>query len=672
MKSAWRISRLVAMWGFVAACVIAGTHCARTAEMHGKTTGKTGTGSAQAASGGACPLFFPPPADFFVSAKGDDRDPGTARRPFASLARARDAVREKIAAGLSADVTVLIRGGVYRITEPIIFGPEDSGTAEFRVTYAAYPGERPIITGGRLIEGWKRNGDGTWSAAIPDVRDGKWAFRELFINGRRAVRARHPNTGYLRVEKAGENRRTSFQFHAGDLRACRDLEAVELVFLHDWSVTRTPVKAIDETTRTLTVPVQIGGPMSMMAIDNFEPHPRYFLENSIEFLDAPGEWYLDRRTGVLTYRPHPGETLRNLRAEAPVASQLLVVRGDADGGRPVRNLGFTGLSFEHAAWAPRDGTIWEMQACTYWSPNTQGEGGGSRETDPAAVQFDAAENCRFENGAVRHVGRSGIWFGGRCRNNALIGTVVSDVGANGVMIGEGQTRLAKGGNWWVTAPEQAASGNEVRGCLVESCGQELFGAVGVWAGLTEKTSIARNEIRDLPYTGVSVGWMWWDPAETPEPQKAPCRENVVEGNDIHHVMLTLSDGGGIYALGNQPGSALRANRIHDIPANAGRADSNGMFLDQGTGGFLIEDNLIYGVGRSPIRFHKGWANVLRNNRFQVPPGSPPITYSSDTRQDLIRLENNTPMASEDDLKRAIQEMGKRVGPDTIVTFTSER
>jgi len=146
----------------------------------------------------------------------------------------------------------------------------------------------------------------------------------------------------------------------------------------------------------------------------------------------------------------------------------------------------------------------------------------------------------------------------------------------------------------------------------------------------------------------------------------------VEGNDIHHVMLTLSDGGGIYALGNQPGSALRANRIHDIPANVGRADSNGMFLDQGTGGFLVEDNLIYGVGRSPIRFHKGWANVLRNNRFQIPPESPMITYSSDTRQDLIRLENNTTIASEDDMKRAIQEMEKRVGPDTILTFATER
>ena len=133
---------------------------------------------------------------------------------------------------------------------------------------------------------------------------------------------------------------------------------------------------------------------------------------------------------------------------------------------------------------------------------------------------------------------------------------------------------------------------------------------------------------------------------------------VIEGNDIHHVMLTLSDGGGIYALGNQPGSALRANRIHDIPANAGRAPSNGMFLDQGTGGFLVEDNLIYGVGRSPIRFHKGWANVIRNNRFQIPPGAEMITYSPDTRKDLIQANDNTLIATAADLRRAIREMEK--------------
>ena len=659
MKSLWRTCRTIAAWGLATLCAIVGTQCARITEMSGQPASrKTGTGSAQAASGGACPLFFAPLADFFVSVKGDDRDPGTARRPFASLARARDAVRERIARGLASDVTVLIRGGVYRITEPVVFGPEDSGTAQFRVTYAAYPGERPVISGGRLIEGWKRNGDGTWSAAIPDVPDGKRAFRELFINGRRATRARHPNTGYLRVEKAGEDNRTHFQYRTGDLRAYRDLEAVELVFLHDWSVTRTPVKAIDEAARVLTVPVQIGGASSWAGISNFEPHPRYFLENSIEFLDAPGEWYLDRKTGVLTYRPRPGETLRNLRVEAPVAPQLLVVRGDAEAGRPVRNLRFAGLAFECAAWLPPDGTVWEGQACSYGSPATERLGKNRMECDPAAVQFDAAENCRLENGAVRHVGRSGIWFGSRCRNNTLAATTVSDVGGNGVMIGEGQTRIARNGKWWETVPEQAASGNEVRDCLVERCGQELFGAVGVWVGLTEKTRITGNEVRDLPYTGISVGWMWWDPAQTPEPQQAPCRENVIEGNDIHHVMLTLSDGGGIYALGNQPGSALRANRIHDIPPNAGRADSNGMFMDQGAGGFLIEDNLIYGVGRSPIRFHKGWANVIRNNRFQIPPGAQMITYSPDTRKDLIQASDNTVIASDADLRRAIREMEK--------------
>jgi hypothetical protein len=232
------------------------------------------------------------------------------------------------------------------------------------------------------------------------------------------------------------------------------------------------------------------------------------------------------------------------------------------------------------------------------------------------------------------------------------------------MVGEGQWRQVDGKPWWQAAPEQAASGNIVKNNLVETCGQELFGAVGVWVGLAAKTTIARNEIRSLPYTGVSVGWMWWNPQSRPEPRQTPCRENTVEQNHIHHVMQTLSDGGGIYTLGDQPDSFLRGNVIHDVPANVGRAESNGMFLDQGTGEFVIEDNLIYGIDRSPLRFHKGWKNLVRNNTLAVRKGVPVVRYN-DTRQERIVLEDNKvvevtasdPNPLEETAPRAIRQVG---------------
>lgn len=608
-----------------------------------------------------CPLAVSG-AEFHVSGGADDGNPGTPSQPFATLQRAQQAVRAKVAAGLTEDVQVVIRAGTYRLSEPLVFGPDDGGSDRFKVTYAAQRDERVVISGGRVIEGWRETGDGTWRATIPPVAAGDSAFRQLFVNGRRAIRARHPNTGYLRVEQVGADRRTHFRYNEQDIPAIGDLSGVELVFLHDWSISRVPVKTVDRPSRTLRVHEQIGGNSRWAVMDWFEKHPRYYLENAAEFLDAPGEWYLDTKAGVLTYQPLPGETLSELEVVAPVAEQSVAVRGSDD--RPVKNLHFAGLTFAHVGWSPDDGIYWGRQACTYWSPATARRGRSHDPAAPAALHFEGAESCALEDCAVAHVGPSAVWIGRRCRGCAVTGCVVSDAGGNGIMVGEGQWRQVNGRPWWQAAPEQAASGNRIGNNLVEHCGQELFGAVGVWVGLAARTTVAHNEIRALPYTGVSVGWMWWDPQSRPEPRATPCRENIVADNHIHHVMQVLSDGGGIYTLGLQPESSLRGNVIHDVPANVGRAESNGMFLDQGTGGFVIADNVIYNVDRSPLRFHKGWKNLVRGNVLAVKKDVPLVRYN-DTRQERIELEDNTvvevdvsgPGAVEEAARKALRTAG---------------
>ena len=174
--------------------------------------------------------------DFYISPTGDDANPGNPEKPFATLSRARDSVRQLTAKGLQTDVTVHVHGGTYRVNEPVVFGPQDGGDDRFRVTYAACQGETPVISGGRAITGWQVRSDGLWTARIPEVRSGEWAFRELFVSGARATRARHPNAGFLRVEKVGADRRTNFQYRDGDLDKYADVESIELVFLHDWSI----------------------------------------------------------------------------------------------------------------------------------------------------------------------------------------------------------------------------------------------------------------------------------------------------------------------------------------------------------------------------------------------------------------------------------------------------
>ena len=603
------------------------------------TAGKLGTLLATVVLVGTCAAVtasaaaIPPKADFYVSPGGDDSGSGSSEKPFATIARARDAVRAKIAAGLTGDVLVEIRGGTYRQTEPLVFGQADGGDDKHSVTYAAYPGESPVLSGGREISGWKDMGDGTWSAEVSDVKGGMWVFKdgkwelvrrlwefdELFVAGQRRTPARHPNEGYLRVVKPVDPR-LSFQFGPGDIPPVKDATQLTLVYLHDWEITRVAVASVDQATGTLTTKYAVGCKADYWRICGYEPHPRYFVEGAKEFLDAPGEWWLDRAGGKVLYRPMPGEKLEGFTAVVPLARQLLVVRGDG-ADKPVRNLRFVGLAFEHCAWSPPGVRYAGSQACFHFSGKDNDESG--RGAMAAAVEVQDARAVRFDKCAFRHLGGSGVWLGRGCRDSAIAGCTVADVAGNGVMLGEPSAKLDHAGT---------SGANTVRGCTIERCGAVYYGAVGVWVGLSDDNVIANNEVRHLPYTGISVGWMW-------NPTPTPCAGNEVKDNHIHHVMQILSDGGGIYTLGRQPGTKLTGNWIHDVPLNAGRAESNGMFLDEGTTDLLIENNLIHDVARSPLRFHKAGVNLVKANVLVRAKGSPPVRYNV-TPEANIKLEGN--------------------------------
>lgn len=592
--------------------------------------------------------------ELHVDPRGDDSAPGTRDRPFATIEHAREAVRRMVARGLDGPVIVSLAGGTWRIAEPLVFGPEDGGTEAHPVTWRSEPGETAVLSGGRAIGGWKEGDDGTWAAEVAAARDG-WRFRELFVGGERRPRAREPNSGYFRVARVGPDKRTSFTYAEGDIRGWEDISEVELVFLHDWSVSRIRLAAVDEAARTVTTADPVGPASPHFAMDWFEKDPRYFLEGSCRFLDAPGEWHLDASEGLLRYRPFPGETIAGLRAVAPLAEALIVVRGDPATGRPVRNLHFLGLHVEHCAWSLPPRGYAAGQACFH--ERREGGGGALREAVPAAVSFEIAAGCGLAEGRIAHLGGSGIWLGSRTKDCYLRRSVLTDVSGNGVLIGEDRSREVGGRSWCDAAPEEAARGQVVEDCIIDGCGKQLFGAVGVWVGMASGTRIAHNEIRNLPYTGVSLGWVW-------NPTPTPCKENVVEANHIHHVLQVLSDGGGIYTLGLQPGTALRGNVIHDVPLNAGRAESNGMFLDEGTTDIAIEENAIYDTVRSPLRFHRATTNLVRRNLLVVGEGVPPVRYNSTKEEDIRQVENIVWKAGDrpEELARRLDESLRRAGP----------
>lgn len=527
---------------------------------------------------------------FHVATDGNDANPGTKEKPFATITRARDAVRESIRAGLRANLTVSVRGGTYELKEPLVFGPQDGGDGTFTVTYAAAPGETPVLSGGRRIGGWEKADGDLWAAEVPGVKEGKLFFRQLFVDGARALRCRYPNEGQmLRVASVSEDVKTiSFNepLGVGGLAG----QHAELVAIQDWSITRALVASSSEKSVTTATP---HGWIGHGKLTVTSPGKAVYLEHARAFLDAPGEWFLDRAAGTLLYQAAPGEDPSRKAYVAPVLEQWLVLAGTR--GQPVRGLVFEGLGFEHAEFPLPEVGYAEIQAGHYGTAVNE-----PIRVPPVAVECQWAEDCGFERCRFAHAGSAAIGFGAGCHRNKVNGCRIEDIGGNGIMVGwRGKGDLQGTGldaDW--KNPADAPSGNQVTNNLIQRCGAVCHGSVGVYVAFAPDTRVACNLIRDMPYTGISVGFRW-------NPTESTMKNAVVERNHIHDVMQMLSDGGAIYSLGFQPGTVLRANHIHGVHrgAYAIGAPNNGFFVDEGSKGFLFERNLVYETTGGPVRFN---------------------------------------------------------------------
>jgi len=525
-------------------------------------------------------------AEFHVAPAGSDTNPGTEAAPFATLGRAREAVRQQVRQGLDGNVTVWMAEGTYPLAEPLSFGPEDGGTEKSAVVYAARPGRKVVLSGGRRVTGWKQGEGDVWTATLPEVRDGKWQFRNLFVGDRRAVRARTPNQDaqpncvqLKAVEFAADRSRFSLTLPPSVLGNWTSPGDMEVMVAGNWAINRKRVQGIDAGAGSVTLlPPHEHGPDYI-----FPAAGRWCcLENARELLDQPGEWCLEGKTGVLSYRPLADEDMATAEVVAPVASQLIVVQGTPE--RPVRNLHFKGLRLLHADWQlPPEGYM-GIQACHYGHSD---EPGRRWKRVPAAVFFGDALGCGVEDCVIAHLGGGGVELSSGCRDCLVEGNRISDAAANGVMVG--------GPN----VEERVPKGNRVANNHVHACGREFYGAIGIWVGFAQRTSVSHNLVHDLPYSGISVGWEWNE-------QPTSCGANVVESNHVYDVMNRLCDGGCIYTLGLQPDTVIRGNHLHGVRRSpmAQGAPNNGMFIDQGSKGYLFERNVIYDTSAAPIRFNQ--------------------------------------------------------------------
>ena len=537
----------------------------------------------------------------FVAPNGDDAATGAEQTPFATLSRARQAVQNlKARRGLTSPVVIKILGGTYELEHPLVLTPEDSGTAECPVTYRGI-GDRPtVISGGRRIDGFRKSGD-LWTVTLDDVKAGNWYFNQLYVNNDRRLRARTPNEGeYFRIRSplSGEQEsRLGFVYASDDIRPWQHLEDAVFVVFGSWYTTLHHVDRLDVANRTVWFTNPSGRPFGW-----YEKNLRYYVENIAEGLDQPGEWYLNRKTGLLSYYPLPDETLETALVVAPTVRQSLVrFEGFPGEDRYVEHIHLKDLQFRHTdAHLPKD--LYDgRQAAT---------------VQEAGIVADGARNCVIEGCEVANMGEHGIWFRDDCHRNLIRKCRVHDLGGGGIYIGEkwrwGNDCPAWPGYRNYEDIPHFTEHNVVDNCFVHDGCYVFAGSIGIWIGQAAHTTVSHNDVCDMSYSGISVGWDW-------SANKSTAHHNRIERNHIHHLGHgRMNDMAGIYTLGVSPGTVLRQNVIHDVEAyqsSIGYCLGAGIYLDQSSGEITVENNVCYNVSNAGFFLHHGAKNRVVNNVF---------------------------------------------------------
>jgi hypothetical protein len=480
-----------------------------------------------------------------------------------SLISARDKVRE-VNQSMLGDIYVYLLGGTYSLTSTFTLTAQDSGSNSFSVIYKNVPEQTPILSGGQTITNWSLY-DKTQNIYKAHVGM-QFQIRQLYVNGIRAIRARGE------MDPSGFSKTSSGYtlpiagLYAG-MSSWNQLADVEIVSFTNWRSYRCGVSTVE------------GAALAMDSVcwlnsqrQEAMKEPKW-IENAYELLDNEREWYLDRTNGDLYYKPSSNEQLASISVIAPVLEKLISVEGDLS--KPVHHITIKGLTFSYATWlrpSTEEGYVPLQAGYLYYGPD-----GGASDRDKiktlSHLDFRAVNHIRLEQNIFTHLGGAALSFEWGSQDNEIIGNSFVDISSHAIQIGNINDNEAKGA--------AIVKNNLIQNNFITTIGQEYEDAVGIFVGYTDGTNIDHNEITDIPYTGISIGWGWSDKSYE------SMRNNRVTYNSIHNFMNKLMDGGGIYTLGRQDQSVIVGNYIYDNHNEYGS-----IYLDQGTTGYTISNNLL--------------------------------------------------------------------------------
>ncbi|HEX4704689.1 MAG TPA: right-handed parallel beta-helix repeat-containing protein [Pseudonocardiaceae bacterium] len=556
----------------------------------------------------AAPATAAPAAvNFFVSPTGSDGNAGTsATGPFQTLQKAQSAVRA-VNQATAGPITVNLAGGDYRLTSPLAFTSADSGT-NGTITWQAESGAAPVVSGGARVTGWTRfdAGKNIWVAAVPSSLD----TRQVYVNGTRAQRA----GGALPVSV--KQTATGYTTSAGDpMAGWANQSEIEFVYkggLGAWTEPRCPVASITSTTITMAQPCWNNSTKRVLRTDGsgrtFELVGRQSIteaptsvESAMPLLTKAGQWYLDRTAHKLYYIPRTGETLSSADVEAANLSTLMSVHGTPSA--QVHDIAFHGIQFSYATdTTPNTGTGFAEIQATYTITGTNGfatqglctfvSGGtcpyGNWTKMPGNVNLGDDNNITFDHDYFVHLGAAGLDIGDDSQHDTVTANVFTDISGNGLDIGGVDANNP--------ATAQRTGSITVRDSHFTDTSAEYHGGVAIDVGYVQDSTFAHNQIDNVPYSGISVGWGGW-----PDKVKLPAEPNFSHGNNftdnlIFRHMLDLSDGGGIYTNGITgtslaTGEHETGNLIHDNIATAG----HGIYTDNGASYVTITGNAEYNI-----------------------------------------------------------------------------